>query len=232
MLILCVLSRTVPWKASVARVPARPPCRRPVFGGMRGPALEAAPGPRESWVYRPNRELEARLNSARSGPPCCCSCHCSPDCDAAAGINFFAARARKTHQQWKWDPHEKITQIQGGDSTHPQVRGWCCSRGAQMRPVLRGQAGGLAVAELEATHTCVIIIYIDALIMSLSSLPLRPSNCTLKLEAELNSAQSDLPCCCTCHCSPNGDDTAGTFVSSLRGQGRPINNGSGTRTKK
>ena len=41
---------------------------------------------------------EAGLNSARSGPPCCCSCHCSPNWDAAAGIIFFAAQARKTHQ--------------------------------------------------------------------------------------------------------------------------------------
>ena len=41
---------------------------------------------------------EAGLNSARSSPPCCCSCHCSPNCDAAAGIIFFAARARKAHQ--------------------------------------------------------------------------------------------------------------------------------------
>ena len=42
------------------------------------------------------RELkrEAGLNSARSGPPYCCSFHC----DAAAGIIFFAARARKTYQ--------------------------------------------------------------------------------------------------------------------------------------
>ena len=44
------------------------------------------------------RELEAGLNSARSTPPCCCSCHCSSNCDAAAGIIFFAARARKTYQ--------------------------------------------------------------------------------------------------------------------------------------
>ena len=41
---------------------------------------------------------EAGLSSARSDPPCCCSCHCSPNCDAAAGIIFFAARARKVHQ--------------------------------------------------------------------------------------------------------------------------------------
>ena len=41
---------------------------------------------------------EAGLNSARLGPPCCCSCHCSPNWDAAAGIIFFAARARKVHQ--------------------------------------------------------------------------------------------------------------------------------------
>ena len=41
---------------------------------------------------------EAGLNSARSTPPCCCSCHCSSNCDAAAGIIFFAARARKTYQ--------------------------------------------------------------------------------------------------------------------------------------
>ena len=34
VLILCVLSRTVPWKAGVARVPDRPPCRRQVLGGM------------------------------------------------------------------------------------------------------------------------------------------------------------------------------------------------------
>ena len=40
----------------------------------------------------------AGLNSARPDPPCCYSCHCSPDCDAAAGIIFFAAQARKTHQ--------------------------------------------------------------------------------------------------------------------------------------
>ena len=31
-------------------------------------------------------EHEAGLNSARSDPPCCCSCHYSPGCDAAAGI--------------------------------------------------------------------------------------------------------------------------------------------------
>ena len=43
-------------------------------------------------------KLEAELNSARSDPPCCCSCHCSPNWDAAAGIIFFAARARKVHQ--------------------------------------------------------------------------------------------------------------------------------------
>ena len=43
-------------------------------------------------------KLEAELNSARSNPPCCCSCHRSPNCDAAAGTIFFAARARKTHQ--------------------------------------------------------------------------------------------------------------------------------------
>ena len=41
---------------------------------------------------------EAGLSSARPDPPCCCSCHCSPNCDAAAGIIFFAARARKTYQ--------------------------------------------------------------------------------------------------------------------------------------
>jgi hypothetical protein len=40
------------------------------------------------------RELKAGLNSARSGAPYCCSFHC----DAAAGIIFFAARARKTYQ--------------------------------------------------------------------------------------------------------------------------------------
>ena len=73
---------------------------------------------------------EAGLNSARSTPPCCCSCHCSSNCDAAAGIIFFAAWARKTHQQWKWvDLHKTITQIQGGNynSMHPQVHSWCCS---------------------------------------------------------------------------------------------------------
>ena len=43
-------------------------------------------------------EHEAGLNSARPGLPCCCSCHCSSNWDAAAGIIFFAARARKTHQ--------------------------------------------------------------------------------------------------------------------------------------
>ena len=44
------------------------------------------------------RELKAGLNSARSDPPCGCSCHCSSNWDAAAGIIFFAARARKTHK--------------------------------------------------------------------------------------------------------------------------------------
>ena len=41
---------------------------------------------------------EAGLSSARPDPPCCCSCHGSPNWDAAAGIIFFAARARKVHQ--------------------------------------------------------------------------------------------------------------------------------------
>ena len=45
---------------------------------------------------KPKRE--AGLNSARLGPPCCCSCHCSSNCDAAAGIIFFTAWARKTYQ--------------------------------------------------------------------------------------------------------------------------------------
>ena len=49
----------------------------------------------------------------------------------------------------------------------------------------RGRAGGLAVAELELEATNAY-----ALIMSLGSLPMRPSNCKLKreLEAGLNSA--------------------------------------------
>ena len=41
---------------------------------------------------------EAGPNSARSDPSRCCSCHCSPNWDAAAGIIFFAAQARKVHQ--------------------------------------------------------------------------------------------------------------------------------------
>ena len=54
----------------------------------------------------------------------------------------------------------------------------------------------MAELELEATHTQRTY----AFIMSLSSLqlPMRPSSCKLKLEAELNSAQSDPPCCCSC----------------------------------
>ena len=69
----------------------------------------------------------------------------------------------------------------------------------------RGRAGGLAVAELEleATHAY-------ALIMSLGgSLPMRLSNCKLKHEAGPNSARSDLPWCCSCHCGPNWDAAAG-----------------------
>ena len=53
----------------------------------------------------------------------------------------------------------------------------------------------MAELELEATHRDAY-----ALIMSLgSSLPMRPRNCKLKreLEARLNSAQSDPPCCCS-----------------------------------
>jgi hypothetical protein len=71
-----------------------------------------------------------QLQAQARAQGCCCSRHRSFNCDAAAGIIFFAARARKTHQQWKWvDLHKTITQIQGGNynSTHPQVRSWCCS---------------------------------------------------------------------------------------------------------
>ena len=73
----------------------------------------------------------------------------------------------------------------------------------------RGRAGGLAVAELElkATHAY-------ALIMSLGSSPMRPSNCKLKreLKAGLNSARSGSPYCCSFHC----DAAAGIIFFAAR----------------
>ena len=75
----------------------------------------------------------------------------------------------------------------------------------------------MAELELEATHTQRTY----AFIMSLSSLqlPMRPSSCKLKPEAELNSAQSDPPCCCSCHCSPNCN-TGGGRNNFLRCAGK------------
>ena len=60
-----------------------------------------------------------------------------------------------------WDPHEKVTQIQGGNSTRPLalcVAGVAAgAHGGGGGRWLRGQARGLAVAELEATlsHMCI-----------------------------------------------------------------------------
>ena len=100
----------------------------------------------------------------------------------------------------------------------PQVRGWCCSRGARGRHRTgAGPEGWLWPSSSSRPHTHNNYIYNCALIMSLGgSLPMRLGNCKLTHEAGLNSARPDPPCCCSCHCSPNWNAAAGIIFFAAR----------------
>ena len=116
-------------------------------------------------------------------------------------------------------PHEKITQIQGIPcAAGPRVR-LVLQQGSTGAAAHRGGAGGPAVAELEleATHAY-------TLIMSLGSLPMRPGNCKV-IEAR-GRAQLGLiwtPLMLQLPLQPQLRCCGRHIFSSLRGQGRPIN---------
>ena len=115
------------------------------------------------------------------------------------------------------------------------MRGWCCRRGAQRRQVFRGRAGGPAVAELELeathTHTENIILCIHHKLEQLAiANEARQLQAQARGRAQLGSIRPHLLLQLPLQPQLQYRRWQAQF-SSLRGQGRPINNGSGTCTK-
>ena len=185
-------------------------------------------------------KLEAELNSDQSDPPCCCNCHCSPNCNTGGGRHNFLRCAGKEDlsiMEVGLGPARKNNSNSGRQFyARPPSARLLLQQGRTGAAAHRGRAGWpdmLAELELKATHTHVCIDH--DLIHELEWLAneARQLRAQARGRAQLGSIRPPLLLQLPRQPQLQYRRWQAQF-SSLRRQGRPINNGhgSGTRTKK